>query len=299
MHRTLHYALSGAPAARAQELPFLCVVQWFTRQLLCAVRCAPDRHCRLSGAPISRFKKMPPTRAEPEALCFLPLSGSLPSSGDQALLSGDHLLAGGRAPVEVLLLGLPSPLVSSSPPLSLSDSQLCKAYSPLSAQINFLSNSVNPYGESCSYVSLEYPCRFLAPFGRVSILKWPYLQKPNSPHATCSVKCPNQPKMLRLNPNFSGTFTTPPVTYSLNFTPIGHTRLQFHQILCFERSFPSRVPKFHFPRLNSNQAHTSLIFTHINLFMKYRLHSTSFRASIRIPNLLWHYFSFKGRFRVV
>jgi hypothetical protein len=105
--------------------------------------------------------------------------------------------------------------------------------------------------------------------------------------------------MLRLNPNFSGTFTTPPVTYSPNFRPIRYSRLQFHTILCFERSIPSRVPKFHFLCLNSNQAHTSLIFTHINLFVKYRLNSTSFHTSIRIPNLLWHYFLFKRRFRVV
>jgi hypothetical protein len=146
---------------------------------------------------------------------------------------------------------------------------------------------------------IEYPCRFLAPFGRVSILKWPYLQKSNSPHATCSVKCPNQSKMLRLNRNFSDTFTTHPVTYLPNFTPIRYTRLQFHSNPRFERSFPSRVPKFHFLRLNSNQAHTSLIFTHINLFVKYWLNSTSFHTSIQIPNLLWHYFSFKCRFRVV
>jgi hypothetical protein len=90
------------------------------------------------------------------------------------------------------------------------------------------------------------------------------------------VKCPNQPKMLRLNPKFLGTFTTPIVTYSPNFTPIRYSRLQFHSIPRFEQSFPSRVPKFHFLCLNSNQAHTSLIFTHINLFVKYRLHSTSF-----------------------
>jgi hypothetical protein len=106
-------------------------------------------------------------------------------------------------------------------------------------------------------------------------------------------------KLLRLNPNFSGTFTTPTVTYSRNFTPIQYTRLQFHTIPRFERSISSRVPKFHFLRLNSNQAHTSLIFTHINVFMKYRLNSMSFHTSIRIPNLLWHYFSFKRRFRVV
>jgi hypothetical protein len=148
-------------------------------------------------------------------------------------------------------------------------------------------------------VSLEYPCRFLAPFGRVSILKWPDLQKPNSPHTTCSVKYPNQTKMLKSIPNFPGTFTTPPVTYSPNFTPIRYTRLQFHSIPRFERSIPSQVPKIHFLRLKSNQAHTSLIFTHINLFVKYWLNSMSFHTSIRISNLLWHYFSFKRRFRVV
>ena len=104
------------------------------------------------------------------------------------------------------------------------------------------------------------------------------------------MKCPNQPKMLQLNPNFSGTFTTSPVTYSPNFTPIRYTSLQFHSIPHFERSIPSQVPKFHFLRLKSNQAHTSLIFTHINLFVKYRLNSTSFCASIRIPNLLWHFY---------
>jgi hypothetical protein len=125
------------------------------------------------------------------------------------------------------------------------------------------------------------------------------LPKPNSPHAKCSVKCSNQPKLLQLNPNFSGTFTTLPVTYLPNFTPIRDPRLKIHQILRFERSFPSRVPKSPFLRLNSNQAHTSLIFTYINLFVKYRLNSMSFRASIRIPNLLWHCLSFKRRFRVV
>jgi hypothetical protein len=148
-------------------------------------------------------------------------------------------------------------------------------------------------------VLLEYPCRFLAPSGGFHSPKWPYLQKPNSPYTTCSVKCPNQTKMLQSIPNFSDTFTTSPVTYSPNFMPIQYTRLQFHTIPCFERSIPSRVPKFHFLCLNSNHAHSSLIFTHINLFVKYWLNSTSFHTSIRIPNLLWHYFSFKRRFRVV
>jgi hypothetical protein len=151
----------------------------------------------------------------------------------------------------------------------------------------------------CSYVCLEHSCRFLAPSGGFSHHKWPFHRKPNSPHATCSVKYRNQPKMLQLNPNFSATFTTLPVTLLPNFTPIRDFRLKFHQIPRFERSFPSRVPKSLFLRLNSNQAHTSFIFTYINLFVKYRLNSMSFRASIRIPNLLWHYFSFKSRFHAV
>jgi hypothetical protein len=66
VHRTLHCALSGAPAARAQDPLLLCAVRWFTEQLLCAVRCAPDRHCRLSDAPIIGFLKKIPT-PEPEA----------------------------------------------------------------------------------------------------------------------------------------------------------------------------------------------------------------------------------------
>jgi hypothetical protein len=151
----------------------------------------------------------------------------------------------------------------------------------------------------CSYVCLEYSCRLLAPSGGVSHLNWPFLRNPNSSPSTCSVKCPNQPKMLQLNPNFSGTFTTLPVTYLPNFTPIRDSRLKIHQIPRFERSFPSRVPKSLFLRLNSNQAHTSLIYTYTNLFVKYRLNSMSFRASIQIPNLLCHYLSFKRRFHAV
>jgi hypothetical protein len=145
---------------------------------------------------------------------------------------------------------------------------------------------MNPVGTMCSFVPIVYPCRILAPSGGFSLLKWPFHQNPNSPHATCSVKCPYQPKMLQLNPNFSGTFTTLPATHLPNFTPIRDSRLKFHQISRLERSFPSRVPKFLFLRLNSNQAHTSLIFTYINLFVKYRLNSISIRASIRISNIL-------------
>jgi hypothetical protein len=91
----------------------------------------------------------------------------------------------------------------------------------------------------------------------------------------------------------------PPVTYSPNFTPIRYPRLQISTNPHFYRSIPSRVPQIHFLRLNSNQVHTSLIFTHINLLVKYRLNSKSFHASIPISKLLWYYSSFKRRFRVV
>jgi hypothetical protein len=145
---------------------------------------------------------------------------------------------------------------------------------------------MNPICGMSSSVSIVYPCKLLAPSGGYPHLKWSFHQNPRTPHATCSVKCPNQSNLLQLNPNFSGTFTTLPVTYLPNFTPIRDPRLKFHQISRFERSFLSRVPKFLFLRLNSNQAHTSLIFTYMNLFVKYRLNSISFRASIRIPNIL-------------
>jgi hypothetical protein len=150
-----------------------------------------------------------------------------------------------------------------------------------------------------SSVSIVYPCLLLAPSGGYSHLKWLFHRNPRTPHTTCSMKCPNQPKMLQLNPNFSGTFTTLPVTYLPNFTPIRDSRLKFHQISRFEQSVPSRVPKSLFLRLNSNQAHTSLIFIYINLFVKSRLNPTSFRASIRIPNLLWHFLSVKHRFHII
>jgi hypothetical protein len=158
---------------------------------------------------------------------------------------------------------------------------------------------MNPVGEMSSNTSSVYPCLFLAPSGGHSQLKWPFLSNPRSPHTTCSVKWPNQPNLLQLNPNFSGTFTTLSVTYLPNFTPIRDPRLKFHQNSRFTRSFPSRVPQNLFLRLNSNQAHTSLILTYINPFVKYRLNPISFHASIRIPIILCLYLSVKRRFHVV
>jgi hypothetical protein len=97
--------MSGAPTAARSKSIFLCAVRWFTRQLLCAVRCAPDRHCRLSGAPISHFKKSPPARSRARGfsvpLCSLSLAISTPSPAISSLaatkcfspsLSGEHPL---------------------------------------------------------------------------------------------------------------------------------------------------------------------------------------------------------------
>jgi hypothetical protein len=66
------------------HIPFLlCAVRWCTQQLLCAVRCAPDSHCRVSVALITRFKKTA-SSPRPSQRLFFPLSGSLSlsSSGD-------------------------------------------------------------------------------------------------------------------------------------------------------------------------------------------------------------------------
>jgi hypothetical protein len=76
VHRALHCAMSGAPAAARYKSIFLRAVRWFTGQLLCAVRCAPDRHCILFGAPILGFlKKLFSARAEPR-LTSSPLPAS-------------------------------------------------------------------------------------------------------------------------------------------------------------------------------------------------------------------------------
>jgi hypothetical protein len=115
VHRTLHYALSGAPAERAQ-IPFLlCAVRWFTGQLLCVVRCAPDRHCRLSGAPIMHFKKSfprPSPRPGHSIHCAPLVSGSLSAPGDQALLCSPLARISGVVLLLVIPL-LPSSLVST------------------------------------------------------------------------------------------------------------------------------------------------------------------------------------------
>jgi hypothetical protein len=144
---------------------------------------------------------------------------------------------------------------------------------------------MNQVGEMCSFVQFEYPCRFLAPLGGFFHPKYAFHRNPRTPHATCSVKCPNQPKMLQLNPNFSGTFTTLPVTYLPNFTPIRDSRLKFHQNSRLERSFPSRVPKSLF---SSPKFKPSTHFTHIHLYKPIREVSAKFHIVLCLNSISKH-----------
>jgi hypothetical protein len=135
VHRTLHCAMSGAPAAARAYPIFLCAVWWFTGQLLCSAR--PEASL-LSGSSL------------PQAICSL---------------SGDHpRRRRPRAPL------LPSSLVSlpcfPSSVFSLFSSKK-ELYLNLSPAFDSLSSildiPVNPCGGMCFFVSLGYPCRYLAP----------------------------------------------------------------------------------------------------------------------------------------
>jgi hypothetical protein len=122
-------------------------------------------------------------------------------------------------------------------------------------------------------IPIVYPCKFLAPSGGHSHLQWPFHQNPRSPHTTCSVKCPNQPNLLQLNPNFSGTFTTLPVTYLPNFTPIRDPRLKFSPKFpfCTIVSEPSALIPFSSPKFKP-----STHFTHFDLSKPIREVSAQF-----------------------
>jgi hypothetical protein len=82
---------------RAQEFLFLCAIRWFTGQLLCAVWCAPDIHCRLSGAPIMRFKKRPPAQDRARGSHFPLCSLALFPPGDLLCTSSETTISS-RAP---------------------------------------------------------------------------------------------------------------------------------------------------------------------------------------------------------
>jgi hypothetical protein len=146
VHRTLHCALSGAPDGACRSPFSLCVVQWFTGQLLCAVRCAPDRHCRLSGAPIMRFlKKALLARARGQDSFFSAplLSGSL------SLLSGDlHC-----SPPATTISGY-APVISSNidlASLSPSEPTLCLPLSPFKSLCRECSSISNHLFDSISF----------------------------------------------------------------------------------------------------------------------------------------------------
>jgi hypothetical protein len=110
VHQTLHCALSGAPAGtRRSPFPH-CTVRWFTEQLPCAVRCAPDMHCRLSDAPI---------------MCFLK-SSPRPSPRPGSLFSTERSLFFGDSPPHLS----PSTTIVSSRALVISSSLGSASFSP-------------------------------------------------------------------------------------------------------------------------------------------------------------------------
>jgi hypothetical protein len=155
VHRTLHCATSGAPAAARSNSIFLCAVWWFTEQSLCAIRCAPDRHCRLSGAPISRFKKRPPARARARGQPPSLLSGSLLSL---AICSPSPATSPHRRPPcsdDPVLLSCPP--LGEQPFLPLSFLPLCSvvqrfSFPPLVPISNSCVNLVNPCAWFCALV---------------------------------------------------------------------------------------------------------------------------------------------------
>jgi hypothetical protein len=176
VHRTLHCALSGAPTARAQELLLLCAVRWFTGQLLCTFRCAPDRQCRLSGAPISRFKKI---ASNPKPSQRLSIS---------SLLCGDHplLFAHRRPPPSVHRRPPATALVPSSsgeqpctsPSLFLFVSRTAGILSTLGLKFQIL---VKFCESQCMFVCLcapLNPLQVLSSFGRVSPPQIAFSPKP-------------------------------------------------------------------------------------------------------------------------
>jgi hypothetical protein len=139
-------------------------------------------------------------------------------------------------------------------------------------------------------------CRFTSPSRRIHTLKQPFHRFSETPHARCSVKCPNQLKLLKSTLVFSSTLKTLPVTLSPKFTPIHYSSHWVYHCFPFIAivSEPSAKNSFS-PQNFKPRTH----FTHIYLSMKYRLNFTSFHASFQISNFLWHNSLFKRRSRVV
>jgi hypothetical protein len=125
---------------RARKNSFSCALLGGSRDNYCAVRCAPDRHCRLSGAPISRFKKI---ASSPKLSQRLSISSLLSVS----LLSSDLTpLRRSFSPAAALRRTLPGahpfpPQVSSSGSLLSISIEQCTPFSTLLCQIQILINS--------------------------------------------------------------------------------------------------------------------------------------------------------------
>jgi hypothetical protein len=129
----------------------LCTVRCSSRArknffFLCAVRCAPDRHCRLSGAPIMHFKKRPPAR-DPARGSHFPLCSLALFPPSDLLCTSSETTISGRAPATSSASAWPLPPSGERlfPPLcffSLSSQLLLLR--PLVLDSNSYVNLVNP-----------------------------------------------------------------------------------------------------------------------------------------------------------
>jgi hypothetical protein len=149
---------------------------------------SPDSYCALSGVhrtgtvdcpvrPYRVLKKGLQPATEPEAHLFpasaLPLCLSGVSLSPPATFPPPATL---RRPGALVTLSgeqhhpplLPS--IFFSPSLGL-EAMRHSVYTPCPF-FKFLSNPMNPKGGMCSIVPIVYPCRFLAPSGGFSLLKW-------------------------------------------------------------------------------------------------------------------------------
>jgi hypothetical protein len=118
-------------------------------------------------------------------------------------------------------------------------------------------------------------------------------------HATCSVKCSNNSKLLKSTPAFSSTLRPLPITLLPNFTPIRYLRHRLFHCFPFIAILFEPSAKNSFSQQNFKP---STHFTPIHSYIPIREVSAQFQViscSFRISNSLWHNSSFKCRSRVV
>jgi hypothetical protein len=181
VHRTLHCAMSGAPAA-ARKIPFFCALSGGS----------PDSYCALSGVhrtgtvdcpvcPSRVLKNRPqPDRAEPEALFLLP-AAQLSASGDFPLAGDLH-----RRPPSPTVLRRSLAHPSCSPSVSCSQSSSPSVSFSLSlwlctTPVYPFQISVKSHASSWWFV---FPCSYfislqvLGSFGRVLLPQMAIFLKP-------------------------------------------------------------------------------------------------------------------------